>query len=286
MSRLKKENPRKHADLVLHSSVINRSFLNGPLSASSDQNCQIYRAAVVAHTGFAGPRSEELTDVRCRCGFPKTLGSHTNADVLRHILGCATSGGATRRHNMLRDAVGGVLVRAGYQVKFEHEVEGVQTADGHKLRVDILAYPPGNGAPLLFDFTVYNSAAKTQEDKDVMEGLAKRDAAKLKKYHEAAVSLGGEVRPFAIGVFGQMQRHTITFLQGLVKDIKARSPADEAVSYSTTVIPALSRALVLGNGICLLFSGRLEAFGVDVSGRRSGFVEELPDDGDDEARVV
>ena len=220
---------------------------------------------MLARMMCASPRAENPVEVRCACGYPKVLGSIANAGVFRHLLGCVHSGGAVRRHNMLRDALNDLLRLAGYITMVECPLE-VRTGKDEGLRIDILAYPP-NGAPLLVDLTVYNSAAVSAEEKDIMRELEKKEESKVEKYEAAAEGLGGSVMPLAMDVWGSTTAETRAFLQSLVGEMKLRNVDEEKkISFNATVIPALSRALALGNGLCLLLSNKLPALGIAIYG--------------------
>ena len=131
----------------------------------------------------------------------------------------------------------------------------------------VVCHTPGlETAPIFIDTTVLNSAAVRFESKDVVAGLARMEAEKVRKYGVVAQAAGARFVPFALDVFGSLCAPGLGLVRDAIHFIKLRGTTDidlaGFVSVDAAVFSALSRALALGNGVCLLMSGRLRVVGV------------------------
>ena len=106
----------------------------------------------------------------CRCGFPRVnAATTTNRDMVMHLAGCHKNGGPTKRHHLVRDALAGIMTRAGYITQTE-----VALDPKGEFRMDIVATPP-NGKALYIDTTVANSASRSYASTDINKVFGAKD---------------------------------------------------------------------------------------------------------------
>ena len=264
VEEVKASHPQLYTRLANGKSAMARAWLHSPLTVSSVHTSKLFRCAMLVRMAWAGAQPDEPTHFRCKCGYPRVNAANcTSRDVMSHVLGCANSGGVTRRHHMIRDALAGLLKRGGYTVACEVPV----TTTEDPLRMDIVCHPHDGGSAIMIDTTILNSAAKRFESKDVTTELQRKHKEKEDKYGAAARSMGADLLPFALDVFGSLPQSCRSFLTTLVSRMQfSCEDADEkaTIALNATIIPALSRALAFGNGTCLLMSNKLREIGVPI----------------------
>ena len=107
----------------------------------------------------------------------------------------------------------------------------------------------------------------------------------MEKYDAVAKEVGAVFLPFALDIYGRMSAECRSFLSSVVTDMRAACPSDDekqSITLNATIVPALSRALALGNGTCFLLSGRLRDIGMEF-GRAA---TTTPKDGGDKSGSV
>eukprot|EP00744_Colponema_vietnamica_P000418 GILI01000749.1.p1 GENE.GILI01000749.1~~GILI01000749.1.p1 ORF type:complete len:1357 (+),score=316.40 GILI01000749.1:219-4073(+) len=261
LEALKVENKQFSDHISRNATKMASRWLLGDITVASSQPSNAFRAAMLFRIRWAGARPNEQARVKCRCGFPRTnVLTTTTRDLVMHMAGCAQSGGPTKRHHFVRDALAVLMTRAGYSVQTE-----VVLDPKAELRMDIVATPP-EGPTLYIDTTVANSTSRTFKDKAEETIFALKDAEKKAKYDAHVKSLKGTYMTFALDIYGKTSKETINFLNGLKTQIKVRCvdmPSQDAITYAAT-ITHLSKALAFGNGTCLLYSQQLPQIGINL----------------------
>ena len=270
MEEIKAENPAFHSHLKRFSGRVANLWLFGEITAASAMASNSFRAAMLFRLNWAGPNASLPAPAPCACGFPKVnIASVTRKDMMMHQAGCVTNAGPTSRHHAVRDALIGLMTRAGYLCKREDEVG--TTGEGENksvLRMDIVATPP-TGPQLYVDVTICNPAARSYANKTEKALFDAQKKEKEKRYAEIAKTNGCELVTFSLTVFGSMSDASRKLISALVTSLKARCSdnAERAAITVSATLNFISKALAYGNGACLLFSNQLlTMYGVSLKG--------------------
>ena len=93
-----------------------------------------------------------------------------------------------------------------------------------------------------------------------------KEAEKQSTYMPRALACGAKLVTVAMTCVGGMSAATVEFVQSVANDIKTRTSADEErpiVPVHTQILQSLSKGIAIGNGACLILSGKLRHFGID-----------------------
>ena len=258
MDAIKVESKPFFDHLQRNKSKMASRWLVGDITVASSQPSNAFRAAMLFRLRWAGAHPDQPTPFKCRCKFPgDRVRGTTMRDMVMHLVGCSQNGGPTKRHHFVRDALAGLMTRAGYSV----QTEVVLTPE---LRMDIVATPP-NGATIYIDTTVPNSTSRSLQHKTIEQTDKMKDAEKRKKYEEFVKNANARYLTFVIDIYGKSPKPTKDFLSEVTAKIKTCAAESASTEHITVTIAttALSKALAFGNGTCLLNSQQLRLFGVN-----------------------
>ena len=273
MDALKEEDKNFFDHLKRNKTKMASRWLAGDITIASSQPSNAFRAAMLFRLRWAGAHPSDPTPFKCRCGFPQSrVRETTTRDMVMHLVGCCQNGGPTKRHHFVRDALAGLMTRAGYSVQTE-----VVLDPKAELRMDIVATPP-DGPVLFVDTTVTNSTSRTLRGKDADKTFEAKDLEKKTRYEECVAGLQGTYMTFALDIYGRMSKQSKDFLSALTTKIKLRcadSASQDAITVAATST-TLSKALAFGNGTCLLYSQQLPLIGVNFGATPSPIVAPKP----------
>ena len=257
MDALKEENKPFFDHLKRSATNMSTRWLVGDITAASSQPSNLFRAALLHRLRWAGAHPDHPTTFKCRCAYPQVKVRTTSyRDMVLHLAGCSKNGGPTKRHHLVREALAGLLNRAGYSVQQEVPLSP-------ELRMDIIA-TPHEGPAIFIDTTVPNTTGLSLRTKNMAQVDKAKDSEKSKKYEEYVKSVNGRYLTFTIDIHGKMSQTAKTFLSEVTAKIKTCAPetaCGASLTY-TALTTTLSKALAFGNGMCLLRSQQMHLFGV------------------------